>query len=426
MDSFMKEEFLHYLWQFRLIQLPLMTTQGEKMEVMQVGIHNTNSGPDFLQAKIKIGDTLWAGNIELHLKASDWYKHHHEKDQAYNSSILHVVYDCDSDVQLENGGRLPCLELKNRFNTELLHRYEGFLASKKWIPCSGQLKNIPEIRWNSLYTRMAIERLESKIGTLLKRLEKNKNDWEASFYEVLCGAFGLKINEDAFLRLAESLNLKKVVLQQNNPFSMEALLFGQSGMLQNQIFKDEYPKHLQKEYAYLAKKHQLSPLPGHLWKYLRLRPANFPTIRISQLSALLLNYQQLFRRSMEAEDFEELKNIFQVKTSTYWETHYTWDKQSASSPKKLSSLRINLIFINVLIPFLFLYGKLRGRNELMERALHFLELLPAEKNKYCSGFAQEGLKIQNAFQSQALLHLKQNYCDLKKCLNCPIGLYLLS
>ena len=207
---------------------------------------------------------------------------------------------------------------------------------------------------------------------------------------------------------------------------MEALLFGQSGMLQNQIFKDEYPNRLQAEYAYLAKKYQISPLPGHLWKYLRLRPANFPTIRISQLAALLLNYQRLFSRSIETENLEELKKIFQVEASSYWETHYTWDKQSPSSPKKLSPLRINLIFINVIIPFLFLYGKLRGRNELMDKALHFLELLPAEKNKYCSNFVLEGLTIQDAFQSQALLHLKQNYCDLKKCLDCPIGLYLLS
>lgn len=402
-----------------------MTTLGEKVEVINLGIHNSDAGPDFLQAKIKIGNTLWAGNIEIHIKASDWFKHKHQNDKSYNSTILHVVYDCDSDVQLENGETPCCLELKNRFNADLLHRYQSFLLSKKWIPCSGQMSAIPEISWNSLYTRMAVERLESKTKALIKRQEKNKNDWEESFYEVLCGTFGLKVNEEIFIRLAESLKLKKVILLQPNLFSMEALLFGQSGMLQNKIFKDEYPRQLQKEYAYLAKKHQLHPLPGHLWKYLRLRPSNFPTIRISQLAALLVNYQRLFSKSMDEENLTGLRKIFQVEASAYWKTHYTWDKPTPSYPKKLSEARINLIFINLIIPFLFLYGKLRSRNDLIERALGFMELLPAEKNKYCSDFSHEGLKIQNAFQSQALLHLKQNYCDLKKCLNCPIGLYLL-
>lgn len=421
----MKEEFLHYLWRFRLFQFPLFSTKNESIEILNTGIYNTDAGPDFVQAKVKIGETIWAGNIELHIQASDWNNHRHQIDKAYNSTIMHVVYVCDAKIKLENGEEIPCLELKGKFKRELLEKYESFLKSKKWIPCSGQLIEFPEMNLNALYSRMGIERLEYKTQLILKQLERNKNDWEETFYQVLAGGFGLKINYDIFLRLAESLPLNKVLREHEKIFQIEALLFGQSGLLHMQAFTDEYPLNLKKEYDYLAKKYSLISLPGQLWKYLRLRPSNFPTIRISQFAALVASNQNLFSKIIETEKMEHLIKLFRVAASAYWNTHYVWEKPARSYTKSLSDERISLLLINVVIPFLFLYGNQRDRPGLVERALHFLELIPAEKNKISKGFEQEGLSFMTAFHTQALLHLKSNYCENKSCLLCPMGTYLL-
>lgn len=421
----MKEEFLHYLWRFRLLQYPLFSTKNEKIEVLNPGLYNTDAGPDFVQAKVKIDDTIWAGNIELHIQASDWNAHRHQIDKAYNTTILHVVYNCDADIHLENGEEIPCLELKGRFSQELLEKYEGFLKSKKWIPCSGQLNNFPAINLNALYSRMSVERLEDKTQIILKLLEKNNNNWEETFYQVLAGGFGLKINQDVFFQLAESLPLIKVIREQDKFFQIEALLFGQSGMLSMQTFVDEYPLKLKNEYTYLAKKYALKNLPGQLWKYLRLRPSNFPTIRISQFGAVVFENQNLFSKIIETKKIESLVKLLSVAASSYWDNHYVWDKPTRTLVKKLSRERINLLLINVIIPFLFLYGKQRNQDALVEKSFRFLELIPAEKNKISKGFAQEELIFKSAFQTQALYHLKTKYCDDKQCLSCPIGAYLL-
>ncbi len=421
----MKEEFLHYLWKFRLFQFPLFTTKNENIEVINTGMHNTDAGSDFIQAKVKIGDTIWVGNIELHVQASDWIKHQHQKDKAYNTTILHVVYSCDTDIYLENGELIPCLELKGKFKQELYEKYEGFLKSKKWIPCSGQLAYFPKLNLNALYSRLAIERLEDKTQNILKRLEINKNDWEETFYQVLAGGFGLKVNQDIFLQLAESLPLKKVLRQHTKLFQIEALLFGQSGLLSMHSFVDEYPLNLKKEYSYLANKYQLKHLPGQLWKYLRLRPPNFPNLRIAQFAALLSSHQNIFSKIIETEKIEDLISLFNVCASPYWDNHYVFDTLAKNYPKKLSKERINLLLINVIIPFIFLYGKHRNHDYLVERALSFMDLIPAEKNNMSNSFTQEGLVFKSAFQTQALLQLKTNYCDLKKCFECPIGLFLL-
>ncbi|MBN1650143.1 MAG: DUF2851 family protein, partial [Bacteroidales bacterium] len=307
----------------------------------------------------------------------------------------------------------------------LFKKYEGFLKSKKWIPCSGQLNAIPEMTIHALYSRMSIERLENKTSEILKRLEQNKNDWEETFYQVLAGGFGLKINEEIFRALAESLPLKKVLRQQKSLFQMEALLIGQSGLLEKHPFSDEYPIKLKKEYDYLEKKYQLIPLQGFLWKYLRLRPSNFPNLRIAQFAALLYKHQNLFSKNLEQVHLKDLKTLYKVAASSYWNTHYIWDKPSRKQLKILSDARINLLLINVILPFIFLYGKHRNKPDLMDRALNFMHLIPAEKNKICENYRSEGLFIQSAFQTQALLQLKRFYCDTKKCLNCPVGNYLL-
>lgn len=421
----MKEEFLHYLWRFRLLQPTLYTQRKESVEVLNPGLYNTDAGPDFTQAKVKIGDTIWAGNIEIHVRASDWDRHKHQKDKAYNAVVLHVVYVCDADILLENGGQVSCLELKGKFDCSLLEKYEGFLDSRKWIPCSGQIIDFPKLNLSALYSRLSIERLEDKTQLIQKRLEKNKNDWEESFYQALAGGFGLKINQDIFVRLAESLALKKIVRKHTNRFQIEALLFGQAGLLNLRAFEDEYPKALKKEYHYLVKKYQLQNLPGHLWKYLRLRPSNFPTVRIAQFAALLSEHKNLFSKVIESETLEQLVHLFKVEASSYWTTHYVFDKPSKASLKVLSNDRVNLFLINIIIPFLFLYGKQRSSEFISERALKFLDLIPAEKNKTIRNFKNEGLDSKSAFHTQALIQLKSNYCDFKKCLVCPVGNYLL-
>ena len=421
----MKEEFLHYIWRFRLIQHPLFTTQQEEIVVLNPGQLNTDSGPDFVQAKIQIGKTIWAGNVEIHILSSDWEKHKHQYDKAYNSTILHVVYACDKHVLMENGEAPPCIELKGKFDESLFDRYIAFLNSKKWIPCSGQLKAVPGITLSALYSRMCIERLEGKTKGILEILERNKNDWEESFYQILAGGFGLKINQAAFQTLAESLPLKKVLRQQNSLFQVEAMLFGQAGLLASPSFKDEYPKALQKEYSYLSKKFLLDPMQAHLWKYLRLRPSNFPCIRIAQFAALLSKNQPLFSKIVEAETVEQIRNIFKISASSYWKTHYLFDKESSPKPKKLSQERIDLLLVNVVIPFLFLYGKQRNKEDMVDLSIAFLEQIEAENNSISKGFKAEGVAFSTAFQTQALTQLKSNYCDQKRCLNCTLGIYLL-
>lgn len=422
----MKEEFLHYLWRFHLLQNQLYTTENEKIEVLNPGLLNSDAGPDFIQAKIKIDETVWAGSVEMHLKASDWIRHRHQFDKAYNSTILHVVYTCDTEIKLENGETIPCLEIEGKFNAELLEKYEQFLKSKKWIPCSGQLANFPKIKLSVFYSRLMIERLEEKTQSILHRLEMNKNDWEESFYQVLAGAFGLKVNQEIFQQLAESLPLKKVLWHHANLFQIEALLFGQAGLLQTSTFKDDYPRSLKKEYDYLSKKYNLKPLQGHLWKFLRIRPSGFPTLRISQFAALLASEQNLFSKILETKKVDNLKLLFNVFASAYWDTHFVWDKSTKVQIKKLSSDRVNLLLINVIVPFVFLYAKQRNKEKLMERALSFLEKLPLEKNKITAAYANEGIEFSSALQTQALLQLKSKYCDKRKCLTCPVGLFLIS
>lgn len=421
----MKEEFLKYLWRFRLYQQPLFSTKGEKIEIIKPGLPNSNAGADFLEAKVKIGDTVWGGNIEIHVLSSDWNKHRHQKDKAYNNTVLHVVNTFDADVYLENGEELSCIELKEKYDPDLLNTYEAFMNSKKWIPCSGQISTFPEINFQSFYSRLLVERLEEKTDNLNHSLVRNKNDWEETFYQVLAGGFGLKINQEMFSQLAESLPLKNILRQKNSLFQLEALFFGQSGLLETASYTDEYVIKLKKEYALLAKKYNIVPLAGHLWKFLRIRPANFPTLRIAQFSAFLFKHQNLFSKIIEIEKFKDLKQLFQIEVSAYWKNHYIFAKSTKNHSVSISTERINLQIINSLLPIMFLYGKVKAIEPLKERSLSFFELIPSEENSIIHSFKNEGIMINSAFQSQALLQLKSKYCNFKKCLDCPIGSFLL-
>ncbi len=417
----MKEDLLHYVWRFQRFDLhDLQTTEGESIQVQQTGDHNHNAGPDFLNARIKIGTTIWAGNVEMHLKSSDWTKHQHQKDLAYDNVILHVVLEEDENIQRQNGTRIPCLVLKKRIPNKLSKVYQKLLHNEFWIPCQHHfyaVGNMTKVLW---LDRLLVERLESKIIFIENLLKENTNNWETTFYQILARNFGVKINATPFERLAKSLPLQILGKHKSNLFQVEALLFGQSGLLQND-FEDDYPKRLQKEFHFLQKKYQLTPLEKSNWKFLRMRPANFPTIRIAQFAQLIFQSVHLFSKVLAVRNVKEIENMFELKLSNYWQTHYVFDKVSVKRNKSLGKNAIHLFVINTIAPFLFLYGKSRDDDEYKDLAFRLLEELKPESNSIITKWKELGMEPDSAYQTQALLQLKNEYCDRKRCLECAVG-----
>ncbi len=421
----MNEEFLHYLWKFRLFnQLNLTTAEGEAIEILKVGEHNFDAGPDFFNAKIKIGDTVWAGNIEIHINASDFYKHSHQNDKAFDTIILHVVYNADTPIKRSTGDVIHTLELKKLINPTVHKNYLRFKSSLDWIPCEKQLGDVPPLIINSTIDKLVLERLENKSKLITQNLELNNYNLEETFYQQLAKSFGFKTNAEPFELLAKSLPILVLAKHKNSLMQIEALLFGQAGML-NEYYKDKYLQTLQNEYAFLRQKFKLNYIDAHLWKYLRLRPVNFPTIRISQFANLIFKSSHLFSKILETEDLLLLKKNLDTTVSEYWLTHYTFDKSAKQSSKKLGEDAINTILINTVVPFLFVYGKYKGEEKYVERALYFLEKTEAENNAIIKKWKNLRLSVKNAYTSQALLQLKNEYCSHKKCLNCTIGNHLL-
>jgi hypothetical protein len=422
----MKEELLHYVWRMRLFNpTALYTTSGQAVIIQQAGAYNTHAGPDFLNAKVKIDDTIWAGNIEMHIKASDWLKHKHHEDRAYDNVILHVVYEEDTPVYRPEGEALPCLELKRFIPQRLKAHYLRLIHNSSWIACQAQITTVADITKALWLNGLAIERLEEKAVQIQNRLEANTGDWETTFYQFLARSFGGKVNAEPMEELAKRTALSIVGKHRDRLFQLEALLFGQSGLLQEQR-NDPYPQQLQEEYAFLSKKYSLQPMAAVNWKFLRLRPANFPTIRIAQLATLLYQTRHLLSKTLAAQNIAELENIFDVKLSNYWQQHYTFDKASSKVHKALGKSTIHLIIINTIIPFLFVYGKYKGETALQDRALHFMEKLPPEDNQIIRKWAALGMSAPSALQSQALLQLKKRYCTPRRCLACAIGNAILN
>jgi hypothetical protein len=421
----MREDFLHFVWRLRRFRLrELKTTTGQALEVIHPGQHNHHAGPDFLDARIRIDDTLWAGNVEMHLRSSEWHAHKHQDDPNYNNVILHVVLEEDVIIRHQDGERIPCLDLRNYLPVGLAKQYLRLLHSEQWVPCQQQLYTVPEITFNLWLDRLLVERLEERTLALEERLNRNGGDWEETFYQSLAWGFGLKVNADPFLMLAESLPLKTLLRHKNSLSQMEALLFGQAGLLEED-FTDEYPRQLQKEYQFLKQKYQLQPLSANHWKFMRMRPANFPSVRIAQWATLLFRTGQLFSKMLVAQNLREIENAFVVELSNYWQTHFRFDKTSKKSSKTLGKARIHLLVINIIAPFIFLYGKKRGADIYQERALSLLEAVPAESNHILAEWKALGIAAKQAGQSQALLQLKNSYCNEKRCLDCAIGCSIL-
>lgn len=414
----MKESILHYIWQNKLFESHhLLTDDGEKVEVIDTGKPNTNSGPDFFNAKIRIGDTLWAGNVEIHTRSSDWYKHGHQADKAYDNVILHVVKYVDGTVSRSDGKNIPQLQLM--YPAQIEDRYDELLNNALWIPCVGKIGEIPAIFIDNWVNTLLTERLEQKTQTINSYLELTQNHWEEAFYVTLARSFGFGINSQAFEMLAKSLPVNILAKHKNDLFQLEALLFGQAGLLEAQT--DEYAVKLDTEYRFLKKKYGLQSMDASLWKLLRLHPGNFPHIRLAQFAALVHQSSRLFSKIIDQPEMDFLMQVFSAEPSEYWLNHYRFGVISTDKKKKTGTQSVQSIIINAVVPFIFCYAARHANETLKEQALRLLECLPAEKNSIIDRWKEAGMKIENAYDSQAFLQLKKHYCDDKKCLRCRIG-----
>lgn len=415
----MNEQLLQFIWQFGYFdQIALETTSGEPVGIVNSGYPNSNQGPDFLDAKIKIDKTTWAGSVELHLKTSDWEKHNHSGDKNYSNVILHVVYEND-----RSGSSLPLVELKERIPHSLLLRYKILMESKSFIPCERLISSVPAITIQSWKERLMAERLTRKGQFFLEYLSKNNQHWEESFWWLLAKNFGGKVNAEAFEAVAKSIPLKILSKHKNQLIQLEALLLGQAGLL-NGSFTDSYPQMLQKEHRFFKTKYKLPaiPIPVH---FLRMRPANFPTIRLAQLAALIQNAAHLFSRILDEPSITEVKKWFTVNANDFWHYHYRFDDESVYKIKSMGADMIDSIIINTVAPVLFVYGTLHQNQKITNKAIQWLEETKGEKNQIIQGFSKIGLSVRSALDSQALIELKSKYCNFKNCLHCAIGNHLL-
>jgi hypothetical protein len=422
---FMNEELLQFIWNHRLFPTEnLLTTSGESVEIINQGKHNSDSGPDFFNASIRIDGTIWVGNVEIHMKSSDWYLHKHDQNSAYNNVILHVVGQHDKEITTQNGEEIPALILP--VNEQVLKRYGELSAEKTWPACHKEIDKIDRIYWISAFDSLMIERLVKKTDLILEMLTDNKNNWSETFWQFLSRNFGFKKNALPFEMLARCTPLSVLAKHKSDLFQLEAMLFGQSGLLNEKLLGDDYFLKLREEYAFLSKKFMLKGMEGHIWQFMRMRPANFPTIRIAQLASLLHHSASLFSKIMEEPDMKKVLGFFNIKASEYWDTHFRFDQVSPKSEKHLGETSRNLLLINTIVPFLFVYGEQNNKPELKLRAIDLLELLPPEKNQVISRWNELGINPTNAYDTQSLIHLKTNYCDLKRCLHCQIGTQLIS
>ena len=421
----MKEKFLHYLWKNKLLlHDKLFTTQNEKVTIVNCGQSNDNSGPDFLNASLQIDQQLWYGNVEIHQKTSDWYAHEHETDTNYDAVILHVVYEDDVEVFMKNNKIIPTLELKGRIDEKLFQNYSSLISKKiNWIACGNQISTIDSFIVNNWLERLFFERLEKKSESILILLKNVNNDYEAVLFQMLAKNFGLKVNGEAFLNLSTSFDFSVLRKVWFDEFQLAALLFGQAGFLEKES-EVSYFNELRNEYHYLKHKYSLNPIDKKYFQFFRIRPNNFPTIRIAQLVALYVKCHNLFSRLMEIKKPEEVYELLDVEVNIFWKTHYTFEKESKKSSKKLSKSFIDLLIINTIIPLKFVYCK--SKNSLNENEiLEMLESLHPEKNSIISNFEKLKVTIENSFKTQALLELYKGYCSKKRCLDCVIGNQLL-
>lgn len=415
----MTEKLFHFIWRFQYYnRQALSTTEGESIEIIHPGQHNHQQGPDFLQARIRIGKTLLAGSIELHLRTSDWNRHQHSGDPNYHNVVLHVVYEHDG-----GGEALPILELQPRISTLLLDHFQQLMQSDAFIPCGTRIGQVPELTLTAWKERLVAERLQRKAGQLSKPVSDNQLHWEEGFWHLLARSFGARTNAEAFEAVARSLPLKVLARHSNSIHQLEAMLLGQARLLDFD-FTDDYSQMLQREYRFLQTKWNLKPisLPVH---FLRMRPPNFPTIRLAQLAALVQQSAHLFSKVLATADLKELQNLFHATANDYWHYHYRFDEPTPFQPKRVGEDMIHHLLINVVAPVLYAYGQYHKNNVYTLRAADILEQLPPENNAVTRGFRPLGIATHNAADAQALLELRNNYCNERRCLECAVGNSLL-
>jgi hypothetical protein len=415
------ERLLQYIWQFQHYnKRDLLLSGGEQLSVLHPGLFNTNQGPDFLESRIKIGDTTWIGHVELHIKTSDWYKHNHQADRNYDNVVLHVVWDDDRPQRLQTA---PVLALGERVPKLLLQQYSAWMKSPFFIPCGTQAALAADIVWLNWKERLLVERLQRKSAIIFSCLQQNHGHWEETFWWLLARNFGIKVNADAFEAIARSLPVTWLAKHKNQLHQLEALLLGQAGLLEG-AFTDHYPLMLKKEYAFYKVKYKLNPIREAV-HFLRMRPSSFPTVRLAQLAMLIYECSHLFAQIKEMTDIVQVRNLFSVVANDFWHYHYTFEELSAYRPKRLGKQMIDNIIINTVAPALFAYGHWHKEEQYKERALQWLQAIAAESNTITAGFIQLGVPNKNALDSQAFIELKTNYCDKKKCLDCAVGNALL-
>lgn len=419
------EQLLHYLWKYRLYRPSnLTTTQGDTLEIIDPGLENTDAGPDFFNAKIRINGTVWAGSVEIHQKASDWLAHGHSADKAYGNVILHVVETDDGTVFRQNGEAIPQLVLP--IPEQVIDNMEWLLTRDSPVACLERLPAIDPVFRLQWMDALLAERLERKTDDILRWLDLYQKDWNEVFYILLCRNFGFGVNSDAFERLARSLPLKCILKQRPSASQVEALFLGQAGLLNDSNGnRHHYYRLLQQEYSFLRKKYGLEPLEPHIFRNLRLRPDATPHIKLVELAAIWIRHDTLFSSVLSARTPRELKDFFRVPASAFWDTHYNFLRPSPHKKKQLGENALNMLLINTVVPLMFAYGLYHRMDEHKARALRLLASIPPEQNSIISLFSQVGMKPRNAGDTQALIQLKRNYCEQKKCLYCRLGFQLL-
>lgn len=421
----MDEAFLHFIWKFQKFDTEnLVTASNELISVHHPGIHNDDSGPDFSEGKLKIGSIEWSGNIEIHLKSSDWYHHQHQEDQTYENVILHVVWQHDRAVIRSDGSKIPCLELKNRVSPDLVYSYKHHLVQATEILCHSKLSEISDLVWNSNLDKMLTRRLEQKSERILTLAKEIQFDWEEVAYIALARNFGFSLNAEPFERLAKATPLKTLSKYSNRPEMIQALLFGQAGFLENP--EGEYQSYLAIEYEFLKAKHGLNGLHRAHWKFGKMRPSNFPSVRLAQFSGLLSKNAKLFNELTSISSLRDLKRMFQIDLGDYWKAYYDFGKPSKRSGNSLGASSIENLTINSIAPLLSAFAIHTGQREMMDKAISLLEQLKPESNRYTKKFEALNRAPTSAFDSQAQITLFRDFCNRKKCLNCGIGISIFS
>lgn len=422
----MTETFLHYVWQHQMLLPGLTTVDGQPVAVLQQGTPNRDAGPDFFNARLRIGEVEWAGNVEIHIHSSDWNAHRHQRDAAYNNVVLHVVYEHDTDIFLQNGRCPFTLELKPYMHPSLVANYEALMVPPEaGIPCADRVGEVPQFLLTLFMERLAVERIEAKAGTVHRLLEESRGGWEQTCYWLLAHYFGGKVNAIPFELLAKATDIRLLARWRDNLQRTEALLMGQAGLLEG-YFEDSYPRLLQADYEALRVGANLRPIGSHLWKFYRMRPSSFPTIRISQFADLVSQSKNLFDTMLQMTDVRDLQRLFNRQAAPYWNDHYRFDSPCArSSVKQVGTMQADMLIINAWVPLLFVFGAEHGQQQYKDQALALLGQMRAESNAVIRQWQAVGISPGNAAESQALLQLANGYCTNRRCLECRIGYQLL-